>query len=114
MIRRPPRSTLFPYTTLFRSPLAELRMIDPFAPQDATHRTGLGGLVHGFEDSLLVAGTEPASFRFRGSGHHLRIRDRRRRRLAAIRRRGVQLALALPPPPPPPPLPPAGTHPKIK
>src|SRR3712207_7499853 len=25
MIRRPPRSTLFPYTTLFRSGLAELR-----------------------------------------------------------------------------------------
>src|SRR5256885_3235516 len=25
MIRRPPRSTLFPYTTLFRSALAELR-----------------------------------------------------------------------------------------
>src|SRR2546422_1896882 len=25
MIRRPPRSTLFPYTTLFRSPLLELR-----------------------------------------------------------------------------------------
>src|SRR3989475_3099231 len=24
MIRRPPRSTLFPYTTLFRSPLAQL------------------------------------------------------------------------------------------
>src|SRR2546422_2733920 len=24
MIRRPPRSTLFPYTTLFRSPLAHL------------------------------------------------------------------------------------------
>src|SRR2546430_7453825 len=24
MIRRPPRSTLFPYTTLFRSPFAEL------------------------------------------------------------------------------------------
>src|SRR5256885_11060780 len=24
MIRRPPRSTLFPYTTLFRSPLIEL------------------------------------------------------------------------------------------
>src|SRR5438876_5698681 len=26
MIRRPPRSTLFPYTTLFRSPLAQIRM----------------------------------------------------------------------------------------
>src|SRR2546430_13648013 len=26
MIRRPPRSTLFPYTTLFRSPLADNEM----------------------------------------------------------------------------------------
>src|SRR3712207_7240695 len=26
MIRRPPRSTLFPYTTLFRSPVARLRL----------------------------------------------------------------------------------------
>src|SRR3989442_2630698 len=26
MIRRPPRSTLFPYTTLFRSPLSQLRV----------------------------------------------------------------------------------------
>src|SRR2546425_3995205 len=25
MIRRPPRSTLFPYTTLFRSPILQLR-----------------------------------------------------------------------------------------
>src|SRR5258706_8972022 len=30
MIRRPPRSTLFPYTTLFRSPIAETlsRLLD--------------------------------------------------------------------------------------
>src|SRR3712207_7701805 len=27
MIRRPPRSTLFPYTTLFRSPDSDLRLI---------------------------------------------------------------------------------------
>src|ERR1039458_10874091 len=27
MIRRPPRSTLFPYTTLFRSPIAEERSV---------------------------------------------------------------------------------------
>src|SRR2546422_7105623 len=27
MIRRPPRSTLFPYTTLFRSPLAVIRRV---------------------------------------------------------------------------------------
>src|SRR5687768_18093925 len=28
MIRRPPRSTLFPYTTLFRSPIGSLRVLD--------------------------------------------------------------------------------------
>src|SRR2546430_12750916 len=28
MIRRPPRSTLFPYTTLFRSPLGRLLVLD--------------------------------------------------------------------------------------
>src|SRR3712207_7839849 len=28
MIRRPPRSTLFPYTTLFRSPWGEWRRVD--------------------------------------------------------------------------------------
>src|SRR3712207_8743288 len=35
MIRRPPRSTLFPYTTLFRS---ELTLKEP--PGEATHWTG--------------------------------------------------------------------------
>src|SRR2546422_6162244 len=29
MIRRPPRSTLFPYTTLFRSREAKARVLDP-------------------------------------------------------------------------------------
>src|SRR2546429_2286808 len=33
MIRRPPRSTLFPYTTLFRSELA-----NPFEPLEALQR----------------------------------------------------------------------------
>src|SRR2546422_9806188 len=36
MIRRPPRSTLFPYTTLFRSRLAEVA--------DAEDAAALGGL----------------------------------------------------------------------
>src|SRR5438105_11109202 len=31
MIRRPPRSTLFPYTTLFRSPWNETRSANPRA-----------------------------------------------------------------------------------
>src|SRR2546427_9454408 len=42
MIRRPPRSTLFPYTTLFRSDLVLLR--GHGAPQDADLRPGAGGV----------------------------------------------------------------------
>src|SRR2546427_8510420 len=45
MIRRPPRSTLFPYTTLFRSPHplgAELRR-DSWRPVADAARSGPGG-----------------------------------------------------------------------
>src|SRR5258708_20485306 len=49
MIRRPPRSTLFPYTTLFRSPLrlergdqfAEARAVGPEAVGEHDARFGL-------------------------------------------------------------------------
>src|SRR6266436_1311745 len=43
MIRRPPRSTLFPYTTLFRSPVADLDQAIRF------YRDGLGLAVR-FQD----------------------------------------------------------------
>src|SRR3712207_7285629 len=33
MIRRPPRSTLFPYTTLFRSPREHARVVAEAGPQ---------------------------------------------------------------------------------
>src|SRR3712207_7147891 len=52
MIRRPPRSTLFPYTTLFRSEQAA-------QPAQAPHRRLLGGVglphrvVEGGEDEVL-------------------------------------------------------------
>src|SRR5256885_7615921 len=35
MIRRPPRSTLFPYTTLFRSPELDRHAVDGGAPSRA-------------------------------------------------------------------------------
>src|SRR5256885_16263345 len=41
MIRRPPRSTLFPYTTLFRSRQEFLVALAGVAPHDAAHR-GVG------------------------------------------------------------------------
>src|SRR2546422_5275748 len=43
MIRRPPRSTLFPYTTLFRSLLPRLERSShraPRSPDDGPHRAG--------------------------------------------------------------------------
>src|SRR5437660_9589657 len=41
MLRRPPRSTLFPYTTLFRSPDERLRWDDLHRP--GRHREGQAG-----------------------------------------------------------------------
>src|SRR2546425_7276832 len=55
MIRRPPRSTLFPYTTLFRS-------------RGAARHPGGGGFVQ--SDAVLLVqprGLEPR--RYRGRGH---------------------------------------------
>src|SRR3712207_7541387 len=37
MIRRPPRSTLFPYTTLFRSRVAYLAVFCEVGPEDRSH-----------------------------------------------------------------------------
>src|SRR3712207_7982363 len=54
MIRRPPRSTLFPYTTLFRS-RGRLR--------------GVGGLLEGRGQARLAGG---ASGAVEGVGRHLR------------------------------------------
>src|SRR5256886_13099505 len=57
MIRRPPRSTLFPYTTLFRSPVpAHQRAADRDGgvevrgtPADVPHRAGIGPAPLGLE-----------------------------------------------------------------
>src|SRR2546429_7176469 len=47
MIRRPPRSTLFPYTTLFRSHPAEVAGARAARPGgEADDVAGLDGLVH--------------------------------------------------------------------
>src|SRR5258705_1166714 len=52
MIRRPPRSTLFPYTTLFRSPLPAPHLGQRFA---AAARLAADGDVRGLGDDLLDA-----------------------------------------------------------
>src|SRR2546422_8428002 len=42
MIRRPPRSTLFPYTTLFRSPAVEVLVEEAAAPSNPLGVKGAG------------------------------------------------------------------------
>src|SRR3712207_4236492 len=53
MIRRPPRSTLFPYTTLFRSVHAEILTVHPFGSGDDL-------VARAVEHAVLVAaGVDP-------------------------------------------------------
>src|SRR2546430_8924040 len=54
MIRRPPRSTLFPYTTLFRSRRSEVRQTHfrILAREDHTVRAGTKSGSHGFAHIL--------------------------------------------------------------
>src|SRR5256885_10806660 len=44
MIRRPPRSTLFPYTTLFRSPSSTVLFLDSFSYPNGSILTNSGFL----------------------------------------------------------------------
>src|SRR2546430_17284055 len=46
MIRRPPRSTLFPYTTLFRSPAEAIAVLEP-AVQTCREKNFVGQLMRG-------------------------------------------------------------------
>src|SRR3712207_4123973 len=65
MIRRPPRSTLFPYTTLFRSrPLSKSLDLDAAEPLDAPqldpHWRAVGRGLHRGDKGRLARGTAPA------------------------------------------------------
>src|SRR3712207_8994368 len=57
MIRRPPRSTLFPYTTLFRS--VHQRRLAHVRPADhGEHRGGRGGGLVGCRVGVEILGVE--------------------------------------------------------
>src|SRR2546430_3430367 len=85
MIRRPPRSTLFPYTTLFRSPLDDFYHALPMlAGQIQSHARGMG-------DDLNLSGEQDRKSTRLNSSHsqisyavfclkkkkstHIRVRD---------------------------------------
>src|SRR3712207_7168904 len=65
MIRRPPRSTLFPYTTLFRSPLWEVWVVEGLED----NRFGLISKTH---HALIdgIAGVDIATVLFDRSEEH--------------------------------------------
>src|SRR2546422_9498359 len=56
MIRRPPRSTLFPYTTLFRSLETQRRLDHSFAlfPRLAERKDQIAGTLSGGEQQMLA------------------------------------------------------------
>src|SRR2546430_3311559 len=67
MIRRPPRSTLFPYTTLFRSPLAKtgrpdrssdhrgIRAMGLLSAQSSVHEEGVSNRATASSEHVLSA-----------------------------------------------------------
>src|SRR3712207_9258296 len=60
MIRRPPRSTLFPYTTLFRSPMDSTSIDAPVPPVvEAARRGDVAGLRVGVVTELGGEGFQP-------------------------------------------------------
>src|SRR3712207_8543254 len=72
MIRRPPRSTLFPYTTLFRSALLMQRELGPLAGRGAMAavRASLEvaeSALAGYEGRLSVAAQDRKSTRLNSS-----------------------------------------------
>src|SRR2546430_2571079 len=85
MIRRPPRSTLFPYTTLFRS-LGQLpRALRVDDADDRQNQQSLAHLQHrGGElpDRLLLLPDDTLALLHEADGH--RIRDAVRRRLVGV------------------------------
>src|SRR2546426_3744018 len=52
MIRRPPRSTLFPYTTLFRSEVEEDRIAEKLQPAAERFKRGEPGVPFDAEDVI--------------------------------------------------------------
>src|SRR5256884_7302188 len=69
MIRRPPRSTLFPYTPLFRSPTGRAASFSPAILGYLRDTLNFGGLV--VTDALIMAGgraVQPVPAGPRGAG----------------------------------------------
>src|SRR5256885_7621688 len=72
MIRRPPRSTLFPYTTLFRSELTHRRHVLPGRAPEQTHPVVGGQALAGGAGPAVVPAIEVMA---RGSARARRFQE---------------------------------------
>src|SRR5712672_4088204 len=94
MIRRPPRSTLFPYTTLFRSRLHDDARLHgdqgalPRAAAGVPGRAGRAGSVAKTGDLMAIQHTPPASGFFKWAA--ARVHDAGRAPGRVVRRLPVQ------------------------
>src|SRR3712207_7440389 len=59
MIRRPPRSTLFPYTTLFRSQRTGRQVLHPVAGRERLPQAGRGGALARAQHVAVALGVGP-------------------------------------------------------
>src|SRR5258707_11030982 len=67
MIRRPPRSTLFPYTTLFRSLAALSPALEKFNRFEGVDLAGLDVVVRELSDVVIPNGVDRKSTRLNSS-----------------------------------------------
>src|SRR3712207_9483925 len=91
MIRRPPRSTLFPYTTLFRSQLREDETFQTFSfdgilgqlrkPEDATYNPAVESVDLEGRPAVKLTTSDNTQLWVSGVGEPYPLRDRKSTRL---------------------------------
>src|SRR5258708_39279281 len=69
MIRRPPRSTLFPYTTLFRSDKSTVLVYEGFGSSYTKAKTVFDALKLHFPNKRLITIFEPHTFSWRNKNN---------------------------------------------
>src|SRR3989442_8410094 len=72
MIRRPPRSTLFPYTTLFRS--RRIRLVFPLAARPGTGTCCLRNRAQNLQAQRLGSDPKPLLFSFNAQSQTVYVR----------------------------------------